>query len=231
MLGLLILSVLGACTHATLERPAPRLISVRGTGRVAVKPDTAVVRVGAEARAPALAPATADVARRSAAVIERVKALGVAERDITTVAYAIDPIAAPRRTDEDPTRIVAYRVANVVEVKIRDLAAVGRILDESIAAGANTISGLQFTLDDPAPAEAQARTIAVKDAASTARQLAAAAGVGVGELVSLTEDAARRPVGPMPRLAAESARLSVGPVESGQVEVVVNVEAQYLIGP
>jgi uncharacterized protein YggE len=231
---LIALSVLGGCTQATsLENRLPRLISVRGTGRVAVKPDTAVVRIGAEMRAPTLAEATADVARRSSAVIDRVKSLGVAERDISTVTYSIDPMTAPRRTDEDPTRIVAYRVVNVVQVKIRDLSAVGRVLDGALSAGANTMSGLQFTMDDPSKPEAEARALAVKAAASTARQLAAAAGVGLGDLMSLTEGPPSRPV--MPRMAAESlmaaAPMSAGPVESGQIEIVVSVEAQYRIGP
>lgn len=231
---LIVLAALGGCTQVTSpENRLPRLISVRGIGRVAVKPDTAVVRLGAELRAPTLAEATADVARRSSAVIGRVKSLGVAERDISTVTYSIDPMAAPRRTDEDPPRIVAYRVVNVVQVKVRDLNAVGRVLDGALSAGANTIAGLQFTLDDPSKAEAEARALAVKAAASTAQQLASAAGVGLGELMSLTEGAPSRPV--MPRMAAEAlmaaAPLSAGPVESGQIEIVVSVEAQYRIGP
>ena len=226
-------SMFSSCAQAASpeNRPA-RLISVRGTGRVAAKPDTAVVRIGAEMRAPTVAEATADVARRSAAVIDRVKALGVADRDITTVAYSIDPLLAPRRTEEDPTRIVAYRVVNMVQVKIRDLAAVGRILDGALTAGANTITGLQFTVDDPSRLEAEARTLAVKEAASTARQLAAASGVRLGQLMSLTEEVAvPRPY--MARMSAQAAPappMSMGPVESGQVEIVVSVEASYRIG-
>lgn len=229
--GLLLLAcVLGACSQVPLDNRAPRLISARGTGRVAAKPDIAVVRIGAEMRAPTVAEATADVARRSAAIVERAKALGVAERDITTVAYSIEPLPAPRRTDDDPTRIVAYRVLNVVQVKIRDLGATARIVDGALTAGANTISGLQFTVDDPSRAEAEARTLAVKEATATARQLAAAAGVGLGELMSLSEDAVARPV--MARMAASpgaAAPLSMGPVESGQIEIVINVEAHYRI--
>ena len=226
---MLLVLTLGGCASAVrADHRAARLISVRGVGRVAVKPDTAVVRIGAEMRAPALADATADVARRSAAVIERVKALGVAERDITTVTYAIDPVTAPRRTEEDPTRIVAYRVVNVVQVKIRELGATGRILDGALAAGANTISGLQFTVDDPARPETEARALAVKAAAATAGQLAAAAGVSLGPLVALTEDQASRPV--VPRMTTAAMGAAAGPVESGQIEIVVNVEARYRIG-
>jgi uncharacterized protein len=232
---LLLVSVLGGCAAAaSRDDHAPRLISARGTGRVAVKPDTAVVWLGAEARALALAEATADVARRSTAILASVKSLGVADRDITTTVYSIDPIIDPPRTAQDLTRILGYRVVNMAQVKIRDLGAVERILDGALAAGANTIAAVQFTVDDRSKAEAGARALAVRAAASTAQQLAAAAGVSLGELVSLTEDVASRPVMPrIPYAMAGSAMpvtaMSGGPVESGQLEIVVSVEAHYRI--
>jgi len=212
------------------ETGKPRTISVRGMGRAVAKPDTVVVMLGAEMRAPSVAQATADVAKRSTAFIERLKSMGVADRDIMTVAYSVDPILAQRRTEEDPTRIVAYRVLNLVRVKIRDVTAVGRILDAALTAGANTMSGLEFTLDNPSQAEAEARARAVSAAAATAQQLAAAAGVRLGELVSLSEEP-RGGVRPMARLErVASAAVSVGPLESGEAEAVVVVEAQYRIG-
>jgi uncharacterized protein len=230
---LALLSLFEGCAVATSPGDVgPRLISARGVGKVSVKPDLALVRVGAETRAPNVTDATADVGRRMSAVLIRVKSLGVAENDITTVQYSIDPIAAPRRTEEDPSRIVAYHVANVAQVKIRDLAAAGRILDGALGAGANTISALQFTIDDLRPAEAEARALAVKAAAATAQQLAAAAGVRLGEIVSVTEGPALRPPGERLLMRAAAApAMSAGPVESGQYEVVVSVEAQYRIGP
>jgi uncharacterized protein YggE len=226
---LALIPLLAACAATTGPGDtAPRLIAARGVGKVAVKPDLAVVRVGAETRAPKVADATADVARRMDAVLIRIKALGVAENDITTVLYSIDPVASPRRTEEDPSRIVAYHVANVAQVKIRDLAAAGRILDGALAAGANTISALQFTIDDRRPAEAEARAMAVKAAAATAQQLAAAAGVRLGEVVSVTEGSGVRP--PVERvMSAAAPAMAAGPIESGQYEVVVSVEAHYRI--
>lgn len=58
-----------------------------------MRPDTALVHIGAEARAPALADATGDVDRRMREVLARVKALGVADADIATVTYSVDPLA------------------------------------------------------------------------------------------------------------------------------------------
>jgi uncharacterized protein len=218
-----------AAVRGTDDAP-PRIITATGAGRISMRPDTAVVQVGAETRAPSLADATADVSRRISAVLERVKALGVAERDITTVTYAIDPVVAQRRSEEEAARILGYRVANVVQLRIRQLDAVGRIMDAAVAAGANTMRGLTFTVADPQAVEAQARVLAVQNASVKAKQLAEAAGATLGELVLLTEGVPQ----PSPRqimgARAADAVMGPGPVEAGQLEILVTVTAHYLIG-
>jgi uncharacterized protein YggE len=226
----LLAAALTGCAElrATAELPGASLITVTGTGRVAVRPDTALAQLGAEARAASLADATADVAKRMTAVLERVRALGVQERDVTTVTYAVDPLVAPRRSEEEPPRILGYRAANIVQLRIRQLDAVGRILDVAVAAGANTLRGLVFTVSDPAPMEAQARALAVQSAGAKAQQLAAAAGVRLGELVRITEG--EPPVRPAAeRLAVTALTTGPGPIEPGQQEIVVTVTAHYRI--
>jgi uncharacterized protein YggE len=207
----------------------PAGVAVTGTGRVSVRPDTALVQVGAEARAPLLADASAEVARRTTAVLARVRELGVEERDIRTVSYAVEPVmSAPR--NQEPPRITGYHVVNVVELRLRRLDAAGAALDAAVAAGANVVRALRFTLADPAAAEAEARARAVRDAAARARQLAEAAGVRLGPLRSLTEGGA----GPEPRLMGYGSRalaVAPGPVEAGQLEVVVTVQARYGVEP
>lgn len=227
--ALLAASVLAGC--AALPGPdaqGPRggMVAVRGVGRVSARPDTALAQVGVEARAPSLADATSEVARRMTAVLERVRALGVAERDIATVSYAVDPLTAPRRGEEE-ARIVGYRALNVVQLRVRDLAAVGRVLDAAVGAGANVIRGVAFTVQDRGRLEAEARARAVADAHERARQLAAAAGARLGELIALAEGVALGPVGERFDRAALTA--APGPVEPGELEVVISVEARYRI--
>jgi uncharacterized protein len=225
-LGLIVATLTGCAAIRGTDDVPPRTIVATGTGRISTRPDTAIAQVGAETRAPSLADATADVTRRMSAVLERVKALGVAERDITTVTYAIDPVTASRRSEEEPTRILGYRVANVVQLRIRQLDAVGRIMDAAVAAGANTMRGLTFTVGDPQAVETQARTLAVQNANTKARQLAEAAGATLGELVLLTEGVPP----PVPRLIARAdVAMGPGPVEPGQLEISVTVTAHYLI--
>ena len=222
-------AVLSASAPAVAADAPPPTVSVTGTGRVSVRPDTALVTVGAEARAATLADATADVARRMTAVVARAKALGVQEADITTVTYAVEPIVAPRRTEEEGTRIIAYRATNVVRLRLRALDTAGRILDEAVAAGANVVRGVQFTVAEPGPAEARARAEAVRDARERAQQLAAAAGVKLVELVWLAEGAGARPF-PEPVLRQTMA-MSAGPIEPGQMEIIVTVEARWRVAP
>ena len=205
--------------------PATSTIAVTATGRASVRPDTALVVLGAEARAVTLAYATDEVSRRMSAVLARVKALGVQDADITTLVYSVEPIAAPRRTEDEATRIVAYRATNVARIRVRALDSVGKVLDDAVAAGANVVRGVQFTLGDPAPAESRARADAVREATARAQQLAAAAGVRLGELAWLSEGAASRPLAE-PVFRAQFAA-APGPVEAGQLEITVTVEARW----
>jgi uncharacterized protein YggE len=223
-------TLVAGCAAAVPPREAPpRTIGVTGTGRVSVKPDVALVRIGVDTRAPVLADATAETARRMAAVLAGVKAL-VPDRDVATVTYDIEPLAAERKDYQEPPRVIGYRVGNVVRLRIRDLdaVAVGRILDAAVAAGANVLHGLRFTLDDPSRARAEARALAVADAAVIARQLADAAGASLGALVSLTEGVAPRPGGG-PMDYEEAPARAPGQIEPGELEVVITVTAHYLI--
>jgi uncharacterized protein YggE len=238
LVAVLALAAIGCAQGMAAEPPVPgegRLvptINVSGTGKVFVRPDTAVAQIGAEARAPSLTDATADVARRMNGVVQRLKALGIADRDIATVVYSVEPIVAPRRGEEDPVRILGFRVANIVRVAIRDIQAAGRIVEAALKEGATTLHGLHFVLDDPGPAEAVARTQAVREAATKARQLADAAGVRLGDLVTLSE-AAHIPRPLLTRFEAVRSAIAApgapGPIETGELQVVVTVEAQYRI--
>jgi uncharacterized protein len=221
--------LLAGCAGLDARAAGERGIGVTGTGRVAVKPDTGTIEVGAEARAAQLGDATAEVDRRMREVLARVKALGVRDADIRTTTYAIDPVAEPsRQPGEAPTaRIIGYHVSNVVQVRVRGVDGLGKLADAAVAGGANVVRNIQFTVDDPSRVEAEARALAVQDAAARARQVAAAAGVKLGRLLSLTDSS---PVRPFP--AARMTTLSApGPVESGQLEIAVSVEARYAIEP
>jgi len=220
--------LLGGCASLGAPAAGERGIVVLGTGRVTLRPDTGVIDVGVEARAPRLADATAEVDRAMREVVARVKALGVADADVRTTLYTVDPIAEPRQPGQPGdtgVRIVGYRVSNVAQVRSRQVDGLGRIVDAAVGAGANVVRNIRFTIDDPSRAEAEARALAVRDAGLRAGQIAAAAGVRLGRLLSATESAAAQP---MARMVMTT---MAGPVEPGQLEVTVSVETRYAIEP
>jgi uncharacterized protein YggE len=225
LLAIVALGLTAGCASVGGRRADAHGITVIGTGRVMRSPDTAVVQVGVESRSADLGQATADVDRRVRLVLEGLRAQGVRDADIRTIAYAIDPVAEPRPPGDSSPRIAGYRVSNVVQVRTGDLARLAPIVDAAVRAGANVVRNIQLMLDDPARAEAEARTLAVQDAMAKARQAAAAAGVGLGRLLSLTESS---PVRPVSRMALATAP---GPIEPGHLEITVSLEARYAIEP
>ncbi|MFQ6001558.1 MAG: SIMPL domain-containing protein, partial [Anaerolineae bacterium] len=167
---------------ATEEQNA---ISVSGEGRVSAEPDMAEIIIGVESRAPTAKEAASQNSEDMNEVVAVLGEMGIAEEDIQTVDYSIRA-EIDYRGDEGPT-VVGYVVTNAVRVKVRDLDLVGDLLDEVTEAGANNIYGITFTIEDPRPFQERAREMAVADARSKARQLAEAADVRLGDLLSLSE--------------------------------------------
>jgi uncharacterized protein len=215
--------------------PAPNTpttdIGVSGTGHVFAAPDTAIASVGVEITGSTLAQATSDASTRMTAVLGKIKSLGVDSKDIETTSYNVNPITSNPKQGETPS-ITGYRVSNIVQVKIRNLDNVGKILDAAIGAGANSLNSLFFTVDDPTSFEKDARQQAVANAIAKANTLAAAAAVKLGPIISITENVSA----PLPifNRAAAPAAIGLGggapgPVESGQTEITVNVEMHFQI--
>lgn len=238
--GLLTLGVAGAACGVANAAPSAQStstpvpggnapttdIGVTGTGQVFTKPDTAVASVGVDITGSTLAQATADASTKMTAVLDKIKSMGVDPKDITTVTYSVNPITSNPKEGETPA-ITGYHVSNIVQVKIRNLDNVGKILDAAIGAGANSLNSLSFTVDDPTPFERTARQQAVADAMAKAKTLADAANVRLGPIISITENVSvPRPL--FDRVAAPAA-VAPGPIETGQTQVIVNVEMHFQI--
>jgi len=213
-------------------REQPATVSVTGQGMVNVPPDTATVTVGIDVIRPDLGEAQEEAARQATAIIEAVQAVGVEEQDIQTANYSVN-ILRDYSESGDPTQVTGFEVMNQVNVTIRDIDAVGDLLDAVVGAGANSIYGVQFFVDDPRPFATEARTAAVEDAREKAGQLAEAAGMELGRVVSISEGYAAPPV-PMPAMGrgggmAEAAMDT--PIQVGTSQIVVDVSMTFeLVG-
>ncbi len=204
-----------------------RTLTVVGTGSASAVPDLATAQIGVDTQADSPQPATRQNEKRLQAVIEALKAAGVAESDIQTAYYNL---YAEQRYDlatNQPTGEFTYRVSNGLSVKVRDLTQVGAVLGAAVEAGANSIAGVTFSIADTTALEATAREKAVADAKARAQSLAELGGVELGEVVAISEVIG----GPGP-LFSEPAGLGGGGGESlqpGQLEVRMQVQVSFAI--
>lgn len=213
---------------------APRRIHVSGEGSAALAPDMAVLTMTVNREAPTAREAVSASSRSMAAVIESMLSLGIAERDLQTAGFSIQPAYkhTPRTAEGGGERkLVGYTVRNTLTVRVRDITRVGEILDTAVTLGVNEGGDIQFTNDDPSAALTSAREKAVVDATAKARTLAAAAGVGLGDVVEISEHSLRR--GPIPVARAEMAMDAAGavPIASGENTYQVNVNMIFAIAP
>jgi uncharacterized protein len=116
--------------------------------------------------------------------------------------------------------------SNILTIRLRQLDGLGAVLDAAVADGANTLNGLTFGLADPKPALDEARKEAVADARARAELLAAAAGVKLGRVISISEGVV--PTDPAPMFRAEASAAPV-PVAGGEVGLSASVTIFYQI--
>lgn len=208
------------------ETPSGTIV-VSGTGRVAVEPDIADLRLGVAVSRPTVDAARSEAARLMDAILGAVHLAGVAPKDVRTALLSVQP-----RYDYRESRapaLTGYELANVVEVTVRDLTKLGDVVDGTLAAGATSMDGLSFRVAEPAPAEAEARRRAMAEAGARADVLADAAGLTIEGVVDIVEGSPARPPIPYPkaeRMALAAADAST-PVEGGSLEVAVTVTVTY----
>ncbi len=213
-------------TPATGIGEPPATVYVNGSGSVTIAPDTASVVVGVNILEKTLSSAQEKATTQMTAVIDALNAAGFDEKDIQTVNYSVN-ILQDYDQNGNPATITGFQVSNQVNVTVRDLDKLGSILDTVVGQGANAIYGISFFVDDPSAAASQARTQAVQDAKQRADELAAAAGMRVGRILSISESYSPPP-SPVPYAAAESAdaRAAV-PIQAGTSTVSVQVQVTY----
>jgi uncharacterized protein YggE len=205
--------------------PVPS-ITVTGSATESTRPDTAEVIAGVVTQAVTAAQALAQNSAAMQRVLAALRAAGIAERDIQTTGLSVIPRRPPPRPDAPLPDIAGYEVSNEVRVKVRDLARLGRVLDEMVAQSANSLRGIRFSIADPAPLLDRARAAAVADARRRAQVYAAAAGVRVGRVLDMRELFTRSfvPVSGLMRTAAAEV-----PVAPGEESVEASVTITFAI--
>ncbi|MBC7139449.1 MAG: SIMPL domain-containing protein [Defluviimonas sp.] len=217
----------GAAAGPALAQAAEGHITVTGNGSAEATPDMASVSLGVVTEA---ATAAGAMAANSAALTEVMATLaeaGIEPRDIQSSGLTLSPAYEDTyQGGPEGPRVRGFVAQNMVTVRVRALGSLGGVLDAAVGQGANTLYGLGFGLQDPVPKLDDARREAIADARRKAELYALAAGVTLGEVVSISEqvDYGR----PMPEMRAASFAKDAGvPVAEGELNLTASVTVVY----
>lgn len=223
------LSACGTTNVYPQAEPPQRTLTVNGVGMVTVTPDIAYVSIGVQTEDPSAGSAVRANNTTAQAVIRAIKSFGVEDKDITTTNFSL--WLNERYDDKGNVVEKTYMAQNTVQVKVRKLDILGDLLDAAIQAGANSIYGVSFDVEDRNAAINQARVLAVESARKQAEELAKAAGVTLGEVQSISfYDSAPytgldgKGGGGIDRTIAASV-----PVSAGEFQIVVTVTINYTL--
>ena len=222
----LVVALLLAAVGLARADEQPGQITVTGTGVVETVPDMAVITLGVTQEAKEARAALSATSEAVGRVLDRLTELGIEARDMQTSDLSLGPVWS-HRNDGGENRITGYEASNRLTVRVRALDSLGGVLDAVLEDGANRFSGLQFGMQDPVPLEDDARRAAVADALRKARLYAEAAGVPLGDVLSISENGVSAPMmGDM----MFAARAESVPVAAGEAAISASVSVVFSLG-
>ena len=227
---LLLGTILAACAPSAITvqtQPTQRTITVTGTGKVTLTPDIAYISIGVHTENASAKQAVSQNTTQAQAVIAAIKGFGVADKDIQTTNFSINP---QQQTDANgKVTGITYVVDNTVYVTIRDLTKLGDLLDSTVNAGANNINSIQFDVADKTGALSQARLAAVADAKKQADELTKATGVALDVVQNISYMDTTAPVTVQYDRSAMLAAPAAAPVpvQAGSMQIYTTVTIVY----
>jgi uncharacterized protein len=203
----------------------PNRLTVTGEGTVTAAPDEAIITIGVINESPNLSAAQKENADKTAAVIQALMSLGIPQSDIQTYVYRIEP----QYNYENGQQIFrGYRVEHQLQVTVKDISKTGQVIDQAVAAGANSVSSIQFTVSNPNAFYNQALTIAIRNAQEKAISMARALQVTLQPVPVIVQELSQPlPPRPIPFQAAMLAQSAETPIQPGENKIVATVKVEF----
>lgn len=195
---------------------------------VSVAPDMATIGAGVSTQAPTATAALRQNSAEMQKVIARIKAQGVADKDIQTTGITLN---AMYDYDQEARRQVfrGYQASNRVSVILRQIDAAGAVLDALVAAGATDLNGPSFSIENDEPAKDAARKRAIERAQARVQAYAGMLGYDDAKVLAISEAIEGRgtlPETAMMRMSADSAA-AAPPVQPGMVTTGISITIKY----
>jgi uncharacterized protein YggE len=223
-----VVTIVWLAAPALAQTMPPPAISVTGEATVSVAPDQAQIDGGVTSDAKTAREASDANNAAMGKVLLALKGAGIEEKDYQTSRLSLQPQFATPKAAERTPGIVGFRASNRVTVKIRDVAKIANVIDVLVGAGANEIGGINFTVTQASKHLDEAREKAIADARRKAEIYAKAAGVTLGEPISISEEGAAVPVFRGKMAAPMAAGAQVAP---GEETLSVTVSVSWAIKP
>ena len=171
-------------TQEDLNCQTERSINVTGTAIINVVPDRALIQLGVQSNGASPREVAQVNENTTQMVVKAVEGLGVAPKDIVTDRYIIEPIY----DSYESLYIKGYRIHNLIAITLRDVEKVGEVIVAALEAGVNQVVDVEFYINELRQYRDQARSLAMAAAKEKAQDLAQAAGVEVGCVLSIHEN-------------------------------------------
>jgi uncharacterized protein len=207
-------------------------ISVTGTGTANGIPDVAYITIGVSVIDPDVGQAVEANNTRMQAVKQALLDAGIDEKDLQTTGFSVWPEDIYDKQSGTPTGERTYHVDNMLNVKVRDMGRAGEMIDLALGAGANSVYGLSFGVDDTKALDSEARIKAIEDARAKAQEIADALGVKLGEAIMVSEGGAGSVIPYYPPMAADGAVASgagAPPISPGELTVTQSLSIVFAI--
>jgi uncharacterized protein YggE len=175
---------------ATVDDPTYRTISVTGQGEIRVAPTICRLVVGVISDGKTAQEAQTANNKAVQAVTTALRTLGILPKDLQTVGFNLHPIYSEASKDSREyvaPQVVGYRASHRVMVTVRELDKVGKVIDESVKAGANSADEITYAVEETAELRTQALSQAVRQARQKADAIAGAAGLVIAEIRQIQE--------------------------------------------
>ncbi len=230
VIGVALLVLLGVIALPTLAQTGsdsggfPQdTITVTGTGTVPGTPDIATVDVGVEVVKPTVPEAFTEANTKVQDIIDALTGMGIAPEDIQTSNLSVYSTTTPNPDTGNNEN--AYDVSNTVHVIVRDVTKVEEVINSAIDAGATSLYGLNFDIQDRSALESQARQLAMQDAAARAQDYATLINAQLSDVVVINEtQIGGQPVALYSRAGGGNATVALG-----QTNVQIQVTVTYRI--
>lgn len=202
-----------------------KTIQVTGTATVAAAPDEALLDLAVQTQGATATEATTSNAAAMSKVMAALAGAGISNDSIQTISYTLTPVYQNNVNQSAPSIIIGYTAINEIQVTVKNLGAVGQVLDQAISAGINQVQSITFTLTDAhlTALQNQASQMAIQDADAQAKALASTLGVTISGPVSVSPGYTFQPTN-YSRLAASAPETQIQP---GTLQVTATVQVTY----